>query len=190
MIPFLIFSIPLLVFGYWLSPLWFIMLFVWVSMTVFIKMKRYNVELSLYERNAFEYTIYLYPLIETILKFMIVKDIIPYSWFILNRIEHFSWAFVMGILILPLLKNKLKTKDIVLQGLVFIGLVIIIGNINEFFEYFIRIFIIKPDDYYRISLYYSDTIIDLIVNVFGAIAGYCFILFLNKKSLLKQYIRK
>ena len=104
---------------------------------------------------------------------MIQKNIIPYSWFWLNRLEHFCSAIGVSIILLPIYVNiwhSLKWW----QNLIFVlGLVCLIGNLNEFCEFFLRCF--QPINDSKFALYYSDTIYDMGVNLIGGFVGFLII---------------
>jgi hypothetical protein len=105
----------------------------------------------------------LYPIIETILKMVIFYDLIPYSYEILNRIEHFSWAFFFTILLFPVFKYFLKgINNKIVLFIVIISFVCLIGTFNEIFEFLLRTMWNLYD-----ATYYQDTILDTVINFAG-----------------------
>jgi len=100
---------------------------------------------------------------------MIEKNVIPYSWFWLNRLEHFSWALAVVILFLPLYRDVWNILNW-WQNLIFvIGLICILGNLNEFLEYFLRM---RSQNYRALAAYYWDTIYDMMINIVGGFVGF------------------
>ncbi len=169
---FFIYSVCVLAFGFTLSYLWVFILSIWLIIGFYIKKTKKDQQLSSKEQKMFNYVFYIYPLIETFLKFMIEKNVIAYSWFWLNRLEHIIFSMVLGILLLPLIKKtfaKLNTFEALLY---FVGLVIFIGNVNEFLEYAIRIYVTQITNNVILSAYYWDTIYDLGINLIGALLGF------------------
>lgn len=172
----LIILFSLTVFSNWvlLGCIWF---------AVFFAFRFFKLEnrLSSSEHKLYITTVFVFPIIETWLTWMIQKDVIPYSWFWLNRLEHFFSAVGVTILFLPIYINvwlKLEWW----QNLVFVlGLICLIGNLNEFFEFFLRV-CCKPVKYSRLGGYYPDTIYDMGVNLIGGFVGF-FLIKLNIKSL-------
>lgn len=160
------------------------MLFIWFSLALWIKYKNIDKNLTTSEYNLFLATIYLYPFLETVLKYMITEDVIPYSWSLLNRIEHFSWSFATGILIYPLLKPVLHKLSLLPALLYFVGIITMIGNCNEFFEFLVRYIENHLSDPARQAIYYWDTIFDLGINILGAAASFSLLQRFRKKKIL------
>jgi len=102
---------------------------------------------------------------------MIEKKVIPYSWFWLNRLEHFCWSLAVVIIFLPIFIDIWKTLTW-WQNLTFaIGLVCILGNLNEFFEYFLRSRS-SVTNYRLFAAFYWDTIYDMMINMMGGFVGF------------------
>lgn len=111
---------------------------------------------------------YIYPLILTLLKILIIWDIVPGSWAAINSIEHISWSLAVFTLLFPLyhfLNSKFE-----LSLLFIAGIVTIIGNINEIAQLYLRNLANAPT--WRIAAYYKDTINDLTMNVIGVLLGF------------------
>jgi glycopeptide antibiotics resistance protein len=148
-----------------------ILLGIWFGLFFLFRLIKLETKLSASEHQIYLTTALLYPLLESWIKWMIEKNIIPYSWFWLNRLEHFAWATATVILFLPVFKNIWKASNW-WQTLIFIlGLVSLLGNINEFLEYYLRA---KSSNIsYRIfTIYYQDTIYDMIMNIIGGLIGF------------------
>lgn len=184
---YILYSLAMLLFGFSLSPLWLVVLSVWLSVGFYIKIKKLDEPLSGLEQKTFNYILLGYPFVETFLKFMIEKNVIPYSWFWLNRLEHIIFSMVIGILLLPFLKKTLSKLNMWEGLLYFVGIVVLIGNLNEFFEYGIRMFITNITNKTVLSAFYWDTIYDLAINVLGAVLGFILVKIIeNKKSEKKR----
>ncbi len=161
----LIISFSLTVFSNWvlLGCIWFAVFFIF-------RLSNLEKNLSISEYRLYIVTAFVLPIIETWLTWMIQKNIIPYSWFWLNRLEHFCSAIGVSIILLPIYVNiwhSLKWW----QNLIFVlGLICWIGNLNEFFEFSLRCF--QPISNSKFALYYSDTIYDMSVNLIGGLVGF------------------
>lgn len=109
-----------------------------------------------------------YPLVESFIKLLINNNVIPYSWAFLNRVEHLLFSMCLTALLWYVLRldQQVKMKN-AYKWLIIVGFVVIFGNINEFWEAFLRIQYINPD-LTRQSVYYWDTIVDMVMNLIGA----------------------
>lgn len=161
--------IILIAIGHFTFPIMSVMLICWFSIAAFVKVKNFDKRLSRSERKLFFITIILYPIIETVIKYLLVNDIIPYSWFWINRVEHFLSAIAIEILFYPFLKPTLSKLNKIESFIFIVCVVVFIGNLNEFFEYLIRHIL----NTYRLDFYYWDTIYDMVMNILGAALGFC-----------------
>jgi len=158
----------ILIPGYFVFPFMSVMLFVWTLMIFLAKKYGYINQLKEYEKKSYLITIVTYPILETFIKWMIIGNVIPYSWFWLNRLEHFLASLSIGILFYPFLKQtlrKLNTWECLIFWVCFVNM---IGVGNEIFEYVIRHYM----GIYEQPLYYLDTIHDMTTNIFGALTGF------------------
>jgi hypothetical protein len=69
------------------------MLGVWFSLFFILRLTKQEEKLTPSENRLYLTTVFLYPLAETAIKAMIVKNVILYSWFWLNRLEYSSGHF-------------------------------------------------------------------------------------------------
>jgi hypothetical protein len=161
----------LILFSFTIFSNWVLMVGVWFTLFFIFRSSGLEAKLAKKQRQLYLITVLLYPLAETGIKWMIVKDVIPGTWFWLNRLEHFSWALATVILFLPLFTNVWQQLNW-WQNLIFIiGLICIIGNLNEFLEYFIRLNLHLTDEKH-FAAYYWDTIYDMMVNRGGGFMGF------------------
>ena len=178
----LLYSLAMIIWGYFIFPLWSVMLIVWFAVATYAVAKHLDVRLDERQRSTYWLIIYLYPLIESIIKYMINGNVIAYSWFWLNRLEHFAWAVAMGLLLIPFLSPSLRKLSLPFQLLLYVGAVVIIGNLNEFFEYAIRIYIGMFGNQAKMAAFYWDTIYDLVINMLGsAFSFYLYSIFFTEK---------
>jgi hypothetical protein len=123
------------------------------------------------ERRNYLFAILLYPPAETLLKFFQIKGIISLDFTLINRLEHFCWAIALILFFLPLIAsfwNSLKSW----QNAIFIlGFVCLLGNLNEFLEYLLRIQP-SPIDKALFANFYIDTILDMTMNLLGGAFGF------------------
>jgi glycopeptide antibiotics resistance protein len=147
--------------------MWAVMLTAWFGLFYFLQSRVLRSLPTHSLKKCILITGYTYPLIETLIKFMIIRDVIPYSWFLLNRIEYTLWALCMTILIFGYFLKDIKQVSLLKHMLLVCGAIIILGNINEYIEYSLRLSLVS-----KFSAYYPDTIYDLSLNMIGALTGY------------------
>ncbi|HLO87656.1 MAG TPA: hypothetical protein VK203_21990 [Nostocaceae cyanobacterium] len=167
----LFFATCCILFAFTVFSNWVVMAGIWFGLFFLFRLTKLETKLSESEHRIYLITALLYPLLESWIKWMIEKNIIPYSWFWLNRLEHFSWALATVILFLPIFRDIWKNLTW-WQNLIFIlGFISFLGNLNEFLEYYLRAQ--SPNINYRMfTLYYQDTVYDMIMNIFGGIVGF------------------
>ncbi|MDD3648075.1 MAG: hypothetical protein PHS44_06285 [Candidatus Dojkabacteria bacterium] len=166
-----------------------VLLLVWGIIFFVARKKGLLDKLSHSEQGLYHFIIITYPIFETIIKYLLVENVIPGSWIWLNRVEHFLSAIGIQMLFYPFLKSTLIKLKKLEQYIFITSFTVLVGNLNEFAEYFIRIGM-NLTDVYSFSSYYSDTIYDMIVNTFGATAGYFLITRVQdsyEKALLQRY---
>jgi hypothetical protein len=166
----------LILFSLFIFTNWTFMLVVWIGLIVVFYKKARLLPPGL--KKLFQIVIFGYPLVASIIKFMIEKDIIKYSWFWLNRFEHFFWAFSMTIVLFPITYpfRKILNKKwlLLIQGCITITL----GNVIELIEFAMRQSLTDT----RLGLYYSDTMLDLVMNFSGVTIALITACFLFKKE--------
>lgn len=165
--------------GVMLFPLWGVLLSAWASITLFIVVNKLTQSLSTRQIKLFWIIAIGYPLVETFIKFLILQEAVDISYLVLNILEHSGFSFSLAILLFPLLKPWLTKLPYLAQLLFVLGIVVILGNFNEFLEYFIRVIIPLKKNF---DVYYADTIRDLIMNMIGAVLGFATL----RRSLSKQ----
>ena len=141
--------------------------------TFLIVKKNYLNNLDPNQLKLWIFIFYGYPLIETIIKIFIYFNIIPYSYDALNIAEHAFWAFCMTIYLLPFFKSKSNFG--IIHAIALLGIVILIGNINEFVELAIRMAVFRKTTAEYWSLAYFDTMRDLLMNIAGSSLGIAFL---------------
>jgi hypothetical protein len=157
--------------GYFIYPMMSVLLIVWITAFAIAGIKGMHKNLNRKEYIYYMVVIILYPIFEAVIKYMLINDIIPYSWNWLNRIEHFIAAIAIETLFYPFLKPTLAKLNKSESFLFMVFTTSFIGVVNEFMEYGIRIHYHFTDSL-KFSYYYWDTIYDLAINVFGAITGF------------------
>jgi hypothetical protein len=143
----------------------------WYSLFFLLRFTKLEKKLTRKEQNIYYIAILIYPIIFSFTHWMIEKNVIPYSWFWLNRLEHISASFGVAIISLPLLIDIWKKCNWWQELLLIIGLVSLVGNLNEFVEYYIRSASALIDT--RIlAIAYTDTIYDMAMNIIGGLMGW------------------
>lgn len=167
----ILFASLIILFSITVFSNWVLLGCIWFAVIFIFRVSRLETKLSSKEHRLYLTTAFVFPVIETWLTWMIQKDIVPNSWFWLNRLEHFFSAIGATIILLPIyvdIWHKLKWW----QSLIFVlGLICLIGNLNEFFEFFLRV-CCKPIDKKKFIVYYPDTMYDMGVNLIGAYIGF------------------
>ena len=181
------FATIVIIFSFTIFAPWAFLVLAWFSFFLIFRFTKLELKLADTEQFFYWGVVIGYPLLETAIKWAIVKDMIPYSWFWLNRLEHFCWAIATTILFLPVVIDLLKRLPW-WQGLIFVlGLICILGNINEFLEYGLRYFgsqgAIAPA---KAAAYYWDTIYDMMINAIGGLVGFIIISFKTRAIGIKR----
>lgn len=122
---------------------------------------------SLKQKRAILILGVLYPIVETSIKFIIFRNIIPYSYIWINSIEHGLFAVVTTSLLTMSTINSKFIKSRFIEVIFAISVFNLIGILNEILEFSIR----YTNKLEKIGYYY-DTLRDLIINlVMSTIAG-------------------
>lgn len=120
-----------------------------------------------FENNVLRWVV-IYPIIEAAIKMLVISALLPNSWAVLNRFEHFVGAIFITYLVariygaVDIWRNKRLLFIIVFTSVMTIGL------LNEQFESIVRIYIIRLNDEGYGPIYYADSFWDHIANMFGA----------------------
>ncbi len=162
-----IFAVIMALISFFELSLWSIMIIVWFGIGIFILQKKLHERLNPSELKLWIILLYGYPVIETILKLFIEFNVIPYSYTTLNIAEHMIWALCISLYIWPFFKGN---TNIGIRFIALAGMVIFIGNINEFLELGIRLYI-GLNNQTRLAAYYTDTMQDLAMNIIGMCLG-------------------
>lgn len=160
----LVYFLLLIPFSLVLYPLWGVQLLLWAGLFLFITRNKLETHLDKRFEKLFYFVSIVYPAIEIVIKIIILYNLIPYSWMVLNRIEHGLFSFCMFFILLPI-SYRFAKRDLIIAGLLNFLAVNLIGNLNEVFEFGIRLFWNLEG---RFAAYYSDTLIDMIMNMLGS----------------------
>jgi hypothetical protein len=87
-----------------------------------------------------------------------------------NRLQHFGWAACTVGVLMPLLARWWEHRRLWERVAIATGVIALIGNVTELFEFLNKYDRIEAD-YYHAEVMFKDTIADLIMNVFGAVAA-------------------
>lgn len=177
-----LYFVCLIIFSLFVFSNWTFMLIVWIGLVVLLQKKARLLPSGL--NKLFHIVTYAYPLIASVIKYMIENNVIAYSWFWLNRFEHFFWAFSMSIILLPLVYQyqKLIAKKWLL--LVLGCVTITLGNVIEIIEFSLRQNLTDT----RLGLYYADTMLDILMNFTGVIMAITisYLIWLNQIRTTKK----
>jgi hypothetical protein len=128
-------------------------------------------QLTPYEHRLYLMTYFLYVPLETSVQRMGQRGLLPKGAIWINRLEHFSWATVLTIFFLPILAPIWKRLNLWQNFLFILSFVCLLGNLNEFLEFATRIQHSTLDPV-LFSAFYSDTIYDMMMNLFGGLLGF------------------
>jgi hypothetical protein len=177
----MVFAVLTIAFSFTIFSNWTLMICIWFGLFFGFRLAKLESQLWDKEHQIYLATVLIYPVVASAIKWAIVKEIVPYSWFLLNRIEHFIWAVAVAIIFLPTYTNFWK-KLRWWQSLTYIiGLVCLLGNLNEFFEYLIRLKMFGIAGIERNTAYYWDTIYDQAINLIGGLVGFILLKWYGKK---------
>ncbi len=159
--------------GFLIAPTWLIFLLVWLGISLFWSVFDKVKVLSPLENQLYTGSLYLYPLLGSVIKFVILGLKSDNFYFWVNRVEHSLWAMALVVLLLPAWKmiyTKTQSK-IAHLGLFILVLSVIcfFGNLVEFVEFGLRVLWGLNSKY---ALYYPDTIFDMMSNLVGASLGF------------------
>ncbi len=164
---------------------WKLMILIWIAISIYVKVGRYFNEIPFSLKKLWLYSSYLYPLLESVIRFFIAKEIIPYSWRYFNSAEHFIWMIFLLIISYPIFYKVLKEIHKGHEFVYMFGFLMIVGIANELFEFIFRMNLEKTHQY-LFAAYYKDTIYDLAINIPGAICGMILVKYFSKENSKKQ----
>jgi hypothetical protein len=123
------------------------------------------------EQTIYLWTIFVYPLLEGAVLWIRIKGFMPIDFDWVNRLEHFCWAIALTFFFLPLI-SRIWKRLCRWQNLLFVvGFVCLLGNLNEFLEFIVRIQK-APIDPVVFANFYTDTILDMTMNLCGSIVSF------------------
>jgi hypothetical protein len=167
----LIFSVSLTVFSFSLFFAWGLMVGTLYSLFFLFRFTGLESALSKREHHLYLAAILLYPPAETLVQWLGINGLISRDFSLINRLEHLCWAMVLMLFFLPFISGVWQRLNS-WQNLVFVmGFTCLLGNINEFLEFILRIQA-SPIDQAQFAAFYSDTIYDMMMNLLGSIAGF------------------
>ncbi len=134
--------------------------------------------------NKNELKVYLlvvlgYPIVALLLKYIILTNIINRAWYYFNWIEHLAASFAMPFLFYPWFKPYWKSQPSFVLIISVVGLVCILGNMNELTEFYLR-YIDNDSLNHRAIL--EDSMFDLVINFVGGLLASLAILRLRKEN--------
>jgi hypothetical protein len=177
----LFYTISFTIFSFKIFVLWGTM--VAVLFTIFWVFRLTHIESKLVSREHFLYlfVIFLYPPAEATVLWVRMQGLIPPDFNWINRLEHLCWAIALMFFFLPFIATIWKRLD-GWQNLIFVfGFVCLLGNMNEFLEYTLRIQN-TPIDQTLFAKFYTDTILDMTMNLLGGWVGFALLTQVFAKS--------
>jgi hypothetical protein len=179
----LFYTISLTLFSFSMFFQWGLMVGTLFLLFFCFRWTRMERALSLTQWRSYVLAIFLYPPAETSVLLFRIAGKLPKDFDLINRGEHFCWAIALIFFFLPLIAGFWKSLNS-WQNLIFIlGFVCLLGNINEFLEYILRIQPASRDNA-LFAYFYHDTILDMMMNLLGGLVGFAILtrLFANPRS--------
>ncbi len=155
-----------------------LLIIIWTGVTIFVRVGGFLKIIPVRLSKLWIVSVFIYPLVETVIRIYIAKEIIAYSWRYFNTAEHFFWMMFLLVISYPLFYNVLQKLNGLHRFLHLFGFLMIVGIFNELFEFVMRIRNLVPPE--KLAYYYKDTIYDLSINIPGVIAGMILVYFFDK----------
>jgi hypothetical protein len=167
----LVYAAGLTLFSFGLFFQWGLMVGALFSIFFAFRLLRLEATLLPSERRCYWLAIVLYPPAETAVLMAKMHNHIQLDFDWINRLEHFCWAIALSLFFLPFLAGIWKRLNS-WQNLVFIvGFVCLLGNLNEFLEYLLRIQT-PAINQSLFAYFYSDSIFDMTMNLCGGLMSF------------------
>jgi hypothetical protein len=177
----LFYATGLTLFSFSLFFHWGMMVATLFAIFGFFRLTRMEGKLSNQEHYLYLLAILLYPPAETAVQLIQMQRLIPSDFTWINRLEHFCWAIALAFFFLPFIASVWKRLN-GWQNLIFVfGFVCLLGNLNEFLEYLLRIQN-TPLDQALFAKFYTDTILDMTMNLLGGLVGFALLTEVFSKS--------
>ena len=170
--------IILIIGGFYISPFWLAFLVVWLTIILYWQYSGQLQKLTTKESKIYRLLTYLYPFLGTLIKFFILTKSFTASYFWLNRVEHSMWAMALVILLWPAWKSLQNKVSPLVLFILILSVISLFGTMVEILEFNFR-YIKQISDVS--AWYYSDTMFDIISNLFGASFGFLVIKSLEQK---------
>jgi hypothetical protein len=135
----LVYSISLTVFSFSLFFQWGLMIGTLFLIFFYFRWTRLETDLSPQEHYLYLLAILLYPPAETIVQVLQTRGLIPPDFTWTNRLEHFCWAIALTFFFLPLIAGFWRSLKGWQNFIFILSFVCLLGNLNEFLEYLLRI---------------------------------------------------
>lgn len=177
----LFYATGLTLFSYSLFFGWGLMVGIFYLLFFLFRITGLEAQLTAHEHRIYLMAYLLYAPLETAVQWMGQRELLPKDASWINRLEHFSWAAVLTLFFLPILAPIWKRLNLWQNLLFILSFVCLLGNLNEFLEFLTRIQHSTLDPV-RFSAFYSDTIYDMMMNLFGGLLGFVILKSIEQKS--------
>jgi hypothetical protein len=167
-----LYAAALILFATTMFPTWVMMISVFFSVFFLFRFTRLTAHLTPPELKIYYWAMFLYPLLATAVQWMAKQGWLTQHWLVINRVEHAAWAAFMVILFSPLFSEFWQFLKPWQNLLCVVGFVCLLGNSVEFLEFYLRLapgWVILPE---RSGFYYTDTILDMMMNLVGGSVGF------------------
>jgi hypothetical protein len=151
---------------------WVIMISVFFGIFFLFRFTRQIDRMALVEQRFYHWAMVIYPLAATAVQWMAMRGWLVQHWTVINRAEHAVWAGFMTILFLPTYSESWHLLKPWQNFLRVVGFVCLLGNCVEFMEFYLRLspgWIILPE---RSGMFYTDSILDMMMNLLGGSLGF------------------
>jgi hypothetical protein len=159
---FLYLAISVISFSVFFGAQVFVLLIFWYGLcliALYLRYKGHRFEVN----NWVVFVCVFYPLLEICIKFIMLFDLIPYSYPVLNIIEHALFSGFITIVIAEIFRQSDIVREKLFTPLMVFCVVTTLGFGNELLEFAVR----QYQNLHR-DIYYYDTIKDMIVNMIAS----------------------
>jgi hypothetical protein len=167
----LIYTISLSIYSFTLFFQWGLMIVTLFGIFWLFRLTRWEANLLPKQQYYYWWMVATYPLLEmAVLLWKRAGNLAQdFDW--VNRLEHGYWATALAFFFLPMIAEIWKRLNPWQNLLVIASFVCLLGNLNEFLEYLLRL-PATLENQARFAAYYSDTIYDMGMNLLGGLVSF------------------
>jgi hypothetical protein len=167
----LVYTISLSIYSFSLFFQWGLMMVALFGIFWFFRLTRREATLLPQEQCYYWWVVAAYPPLQTAVLLWKRAGNFAQDFDWVNRLEHGCWAIALAFFFLPVIAGIWKRLHPWQNLLVIASFVCLLGNLNEFLEYLLRL-PATPANQARFAAYYSDSIYDMGMNLLGGLVSF------------------